>query len=42
MATTLFAPELALWEAAPLLIRLASDPAFLDTHVLPLVEEMRC
>jgi predicted metal-dependent enzyme (double-stranded beta helix superfamily) len=33
------APELALQEAAPLLTRLVRDPAFLDTQVLPLLEE---
>ncbi len=33
--------ELALREAVPLLVRLAHDPAFLDTHVLPLLEEAR-
>src|SRR5687767_10170651 len=34
-------PEPALREAVPLLVRLASDPAFLDAHVLPLLEEAR-
>jgi predicted metal-dependent enzyme (double-stranded beta helix superfamily) len=35
------APELALQRAAPLLTRLARDPAFLDAHVLPLLGEAR-
>jgi predicted metal-dependent enzyme (double-stranded beta helix superfamily) len=34
-------PEPALREAVPLLVRLASDPTFLDAHVLPLLEEAR-
>src|ERR671911_2525991 len=34
-------PEPALREAVPLLVRLASNPAFLDAHVLPLLEEAR-
>src|ERR687897_840634 len=34
-------PEPALLEAVPLLVRLASDPTFLDAHVLPLLEEAR-
>ena len=34
-------PDLALREAVPLLIRLASNPAFLDAHVLPLLQEAR-
>ena len=34
-------PEPVLREAVPLLIRLASDPTFLDAHVLPLLEEAR-
>lgn len=33
--------ELALQKAAPLLARLVRDPAFLDAHVLPLLEEAR-
>jgi predicted metal-dependent enzyme (double-stranded beta helix superfamily) len=33
--------EFALREAVPLLARLAYDPAFLDAHVLPLLEEAR-
>ena len=32
-------PDLALREAVPFLVRLASNPAFLDAHVLPLLEE---
>src|SRR5918995_6489012 len=32
-------PEPALRKAVPLLVRLASDPAFLDAHVLPLLGE---
>jgi predicted metal-dependent enzyme (double-stranded beta helix superfamily) len=32
-------PELALREAIPVLSRLVSDPDFLDSHVLPLLEE---
>jgi hypothetical protein len=31
--------ELALREAVPVLSRLARDPSFLDSHVLPLLEE---
>jgi predicted metal-dependent enzyme (double-stranded beta helix superfamily) len=34
-------PDLALLEAVLLLVRLASNPAFLDAHVLPLLEEAR-
>ena len=34
-------PELALREVASLLPRLASHPAFLEAHVLPLLEEAR-
>lgn len=34
-------PEPALQEAVPLLVRLVSYPAFLDAHVLPLLEEAR-
>jgi predicted metal-dependent enzyme (double-stranded beta helix superfamily) len=32
-------PELALREAVPFLSRLVRDPGFLDSHVLPLLEE---
>ncbi len=32
-------PELALREAIPVLSRLVRDPDFLDSHVLPLLEE---
>jgi predicted metal-dependent enzyme (double-stranded beta helix superfamily) len=32
-------PELALREAVPILSRLVRDPGFLDSHVLPLLEE---
>jgi predicted metal-dependent enzyme (double-stranded beta helix superfamily) len=32
-------PELALREAIPVLSRLVKDPDFLDSHVLPLLEE---
>ena len=32
-------PELALQEAIPVLSRLVKDPEFLDSHVLPLLEE---
>jgi predicted metal-dependent enzyme (double-stranded beta helix superfamily) len=34
-------PELSLREAIPVLSRLVRDPDFLDSHVLPLVEEAR-
>lgn len=34
-------PELALPQAAALIARLAREPAFLNAHVLPLLEEMR-
>ena len=34
-------PELALREAVPRLIALASNPAFLDAHVLPFLQEAR-
>src|SRR5919202_129463 len=34
-------PELALREAIPVLSRLVRDPDFLDSHVLPLLEEAR-
>jgi hypothetical protein len=34
-------PEPALREAVPLLVRLANNPAFLDTHILPLLQEAR-
>jgi predicted metal-dependent enzyme (double-stranded beta helix superfamily) len=33
-------PELALREVIPVLSRLVRDPGFLDTHVLPLLEEV--
>ena len=33
--------ELALQEAVPVLSRVVSDPDFLDSHVLPLLEEAR-
>jgi predicted metal-dependent enzyme (double-stranded beta helix superfamily) len=32
-------PELALWEAIPVLSRLVRDPDFLDSHILLLLEE---
>jgi hypothetical protein len=32
-------PELALREAIPSLSRLVRDPSFLDSHVLPLLDE---
>jgi predicted metal-dependent enzyme (double-stranded beta helix superfamily) len=34
-------PELSVREAVPLLVGLASNPAFLDAHVLPLLQEAR-
>jgi predicted metal-dependent enzyme (double-stranded beta helix superfamily) len=35
-------PEMALREAVLVLYRLAEDPNFLDSHVLPLLEKARC
>ena len=34
-------PGLALREAVPLLVRLTNNPAFVDAHLLPLLEEAR-